>query len=42
MNVIFYEKADGTSPVADFLDALDAKMYAKVARTIHLPELGKH
>lgn len=33
MRVVFYETADGTCPVADFLDALDAKMYAKV-RTV--------
>ena len=38
MNVVFYQKEDGTSPVADFLDALDAKMYAKVSRTIRLLE----
>ena len=38
MNVVFYEKEDGTSPVADFLDSLDAKMYAKVSRTIRLLE----
>lgn len=38
MNVIFYEKEDGTSPVSDFLDSLDAKMYAKVSRTIRLLE----
>ena len=38
MNVIFYEKEDGTSPVADFLDSLDAKIYAKVSRTIRLLE----
>ena len=38
MNVVFYEKEDGTSPVADFLDSLDAKMYAKVSRSIRLLE----
>ena len=38
MRVVFYETADGTCPVADFLDALDAKMYAKVARSIRLLE----
>lgn len=34
MNVVFYEKEDGTIPIVDFFDSLDAKMYAKVSRTI--------
>ena len=38
LNVVFYEKEDGTSPVADFLDSLDAKMYAKVSRSIRVLE----
>jgi len=38
LNIVFYEKEDGTSPVADFLDSLDAKMYAKVSRSIRLLE----
>ena len=31
MNVVFYEKEDGTIPIVEFLDSLDAKMYAKDA-----------
>ena len=42
MNIVFYEKEDGTIPIVEFLDSLDAKMYAKATRTIHLLELGKH
>ncbi len=32
--VIFYEKADGTIPVREFLDGLNVKMEAKLARAI--------
>lgn len=32
--IIFYDKADGTEPVKDFLDSLDIKMRAKMLRTI--------
>ena len=42
MNVVFYEKEDGTIPMVEFLDSLDAKMYAKVSRTIRLLELKGH
>ena len=35
---IFYEKPDGTMPVKLFLDELDKKMRAKMARTIVLLE----
>lgn len=42
MNVVFYEKEDGTIPIVDFFDSLDAKMYAKVSRTIRLLELKGH
>lgn len=38
MNVIFYQTADGSEPVKDFLLALDEKMRAKVIRTIQLLE----
>jgi len=31
---VFYAKADGTEPAKDFLDSLDAKMWAKMTRTI--------
>ena len=31
---VFYAKADGTEPAKDFLDSLDAKMWAKMSRTI--------
>ena len=30
----FYEKPDGTEPARDFLDTLDAKMFAKMIRAI--------
>lgn len=42
MNVVFYEKEDGTIPIVEFLDFLDAKMYAKVSRTIRLLEVKGH
>lgn len=38
--VEFYEKIDGTCPVAEFLDSLNEKMFAKVARNIDI--LEKH
>ena len=38
LNVIFYEKADGTSPAANFIRSLDKPMYAK---TLHTLELSK-
>lgn len=38
MNVIFYQTADGSEPVKDFLLDLDEKMRAKVIRTIQLLE----
>jgi phage-related protein len=34
--VNFYDKADGTEPAKDFLKSLDAKMRAKMARTINI------
>ena len=34
IEVIFYEKSDGTVPVKEFLASLDAKMRAKLARII--------
>ena len=37
--VEFYEKIDGSCPVAEFLDILDEKMFAKVARNIDILEL---
>ena len=36
MNVIFYEKEDGTIPIVDFMATLDSGMRAKVARTLKL------
>lgn len=33
-NVIFYKKADGTVPILEFLEGLNVKMEAKVARAI--------
>lgn len=38
MNVIFYQKPDGSYPVTDFLDSLDNKMRAKVIRSLKLLE----
>ena len=35
-----YEKADGSCPVAEFLDELEPKMWAKVSRNIDL--LAEH
>lgn len=35
MNVIFYQKEDGTAPAKEFLKGLDPKMRAKVARTVN-------
>ena len=34
--VIFFEKEDGTEPAKEFLDSLDTKMLAKMARTISM------
>ena len=36
MNVIFYEKEDGTIPIVDFMATLDSGMRAKVTRTLKL------
>jgi len=36
--VDFYETEDGKCPVSDFIESLDAKMHAKVLRTIDLLE----
>lgn len=33
-DIIFYDKADGTEPVKEFLDSLDIKMRAKMLRII--------
>ena len=38
MNVIFYQKPDGSYPVTDFLNSLDDKMRAKVIRSLKLLE----
>lgn len=42
MNVIFYQKADGSYPVVDFLATLDEKMRAKVTRSLKLLEAEGH
>ncbi|MBS5450044.1 MAG: type II toxin-antitoxin system RelE/ParE family toxin [Coriobacteriia bacterium] len=43
IEVVFYEDTDGHQPVRVFLDALDAKMRAKVLGRIELlEELGAH
>ena len=39
MEIRFFKKDDGTEPVVDFLNTLDDKMRAKVARTIDLLEM---
>lgn len=36
MNVVFYEKEDGTIPVADFINSLDKKMHVKTIHTLEL------
>ena len=36
MNVIFYEKEDGTSPAAEFIRSLDKPMYTKTLHTLEL------
>lgn len=36
MNVIFYEKEDGTIPIVDFMVTLDSGMKAKVTRALKL------
>jgi phage-related protein len=33
---LFYDKPDGTEPAKEFLDSLDAKMFAKMIRAIEL------
>jgi len=35
-SVKFYKKVDGTEPAKDFLDTLDAKMFAKMVRSIEI------
>ncbi|MEW6142464.1 MAG: hypothetical protein AB1597_04810 [Chloroflexota bacterium] len=36
--ISYYESPDGKHPVKDYIDSLDAKSQAKVARTIDLLE----
>ena len=36
MNIVFYEKEDGTVPAADFIRSLDKPMYAKTLHTLEL------
>ncbi|MBQ5640313.1 MAG: type II toxin-antitoxin system RelE/ParE family toxin, partial [Ruminococcus sp.] len=36
----FYEKADGTAPVKEFLEGLDIKMRAKMLMSIELLKYG--
>lgn len=38
LEAVFYDKPDGTQPVEEFLDSLDIKMQAKMARTIKILE----
>ena len=33
---VFYDKPDGTEPAKDFLDSLDAKMFAKMIHVIEV------
>ena len=35
-DVLFYDLPDGSKPVKDFMDTLDAKMFVKVVRTIDM------
>lgn len=39
-DVIFYEKEDGTEPAKEFLNSLDTKMLAKMARTISVLQIN--
>ena len=36
LEILFYDRPDGTEPVKDFLDSLNVKMRAKMLRTILL------
>ncbi len=36
LEILFYDRTDGTEPVKDFLDSLNVKMRAKMLRTILL------
>ncbi len=36
LEVVFYDKPDGTQPAKEFLDSLDIKMQAKMVRTIKI------
>ena len=38
----FYDKADGSEPVKEFILSLDKKMQAKVLRTVALPVSYTH
>ena len=38
--IIFYDKADGTEPVKDFLDNLDVKNRAKMLKMIKMLEIN--
>jgi len=37
---VFYDKPDGTEPAKDFLETLNAKMFAKMVRAIEVIEAG--
>ena len=37
---IFYDLPNGTEPAKDFLDTLDAKMFAKIIRAINIIKLS--
>ena len=37
---VFYDKPDGTEPAKEFLDTLDAKMFAKMTRAIEVIKHG--
>ncbi len=39
--IIFYKTQSGKSPIADFLDSLNAKQAQKVAWVLHLVEKSK-
>jgi phage-related protein len=38
--VLFYEKEDGSEPAKEFLNSLDTKMLAKMARTIAILQIN--
>lgn len=40
IEVVFYNKEDGTEPAKDFVNSLDKKMMAKMVRTIEMLQIN--